>query len=147
MTLAVAESCTGGLLGGRLTAESGSSAYFAGGVIAYANAAKTACLGVSPRVLAREGAVSAAVAYLMASGVRARFGTDLGLAVTGVAGPRGGTRAKPVGLVYIGLVDARGGVVRRFRWRGDREAVRAAAVEAALNMVRESLTGEGAENG
>jgi nicotinamide-nucleotide amidase len=138
-TLAVAESCTGGLVGGALTEVPGVSAVFAGGVIAYANEVKVRELGVDPAVLARVGAVSEEVARSMASGVRAKFGTDLGLAVTGIAGPDGGTAEKPVGLVHFAL-DVRGAVThRRAVLPGDRTLVRDIAVKSALDLVRRAL--------
>lgn len=140
-TIATAESCTGGLLAGALTDTPGVSAVFPGGVVCYANAEKTRLLGVEPALLDRCGAVSEEVARAMASGVRARFGTDLGVGVTGVAGPGGGTEAKPVGLVHIAL-DARGEVQhRRLRLPGDRDLVRELAVKSALDLVRRALGG------
>ena len=143
LSLAVAESCTGGLLGGRLTAVPGSSDVFAGGVIAYADRVKSALLGVPRALLTRHGAVSREVARVMAEGIRRRLGVSCALAVTGVAGPGGGTRAKPVGLVWIAAaaprVRARGEaeqvVVRRFDFRGDRDAVRRQSVDAALALL------------
>lgn len=139
LTLAVAESCTGGLLGGRVTAVSGSSIYFAGGVIAYSNEVKVRLLGVDRVVLAAHGAVSAPVARQMATGVRSRIGADLGVAITGVAGPGGGTAAKPVGLVFVALARNGGCVVRRFRFDGARATVRRAAGDAALEMIKSEL--------
>ena len=112
-TLAVAESCTGGGLGHMLTAVAGSSAYFMGGIISYDNAVKIGLLGVSPAVLETLGAVSAPVAEQMATGVRARLGTDWGVGITGVAGPGGGTAEKPVGLVYIGIAGPEGQAISR----------------------------------
>ncbi len=131
-TLAVAESCTGGLLGATLTRIPGSSAYFLGGVIAYANAVKVQLLDVDPELLAREGAVSAPVAAAMAQGVRTRCQASLGLGVTGIAGPGGGTPEKPVGLVYIGLATADGTWTWEHRWQGTRYANQGASVTAAL---------------
>jgi nicotinamide-nucleotide amidase len=138
--IAVAESCTGGLLGGRLTEVPGSSAWFAGGVIAYDNTVKTRELGVPEDMLAEHGAVSEPVARAMAEGVRQRFGTELGVSITGVAGPDGGSAAKPVGTVAIALA---GPEVRArvFRFAGDRQMVRQQSVLAALEMVRQSLGG------
>jgi nicotinamide-nucleotide amidase len=145
LTLALAESCTGGLIGHRLTQVPGSSAYFDRGVICYSNAAKTDLLGVSRGLLARHGAVSAEVARAMAEGVRMRSHTQIGLSVTGIAGPGGGSERKPVGLVYIGL-DARGGRGRRttpisqeYRFHGDRATIKSRAAQAALNLLREWL--------
>lgn len=138
-TLAVAESCTGGLLAHRLTNVSGSSDYFLGGVVAYSNAAKRALLGVAASVLEREGAVSEAVAREMASGVRRLFGADIGVGITGIAGPTGGTPEKPVGLVYIAL--AAEGVVRceRHIWPHDRLGNKEASAQRALEMLLEYL--------
>ena len=141
-TLAVGESCTGGLLSGSITSVNGSSAYFLGGVVAYANAVKTRELGVDAATLRRHGAVSARVACLMAQGARKRFRADIGVAVTGIAGPAGGTATKPVGLVYIGTADAAGCVAREFQFKGDRETVRKRSCEAALRMIKELLSGE-----
>jgi len=138
--IAVAESCTGGLLGGRLTEVPGSSAWFAGGVIAYDNTVKTRELGVPEDMLEVQGAVSEPVARAMAEGVRQRFGTELGVSITGVAGPDGGSAEKPVGTVAIALAgpDAR---ARVFRFAGDRQMIRQQSVLAALEMVRQSLAG------
>jgi PncC family amidohydrolase len=139
MTLATAESCTGGLLGHRLTNVPGSSDYYLGGVIVYADAAKVTLLGVDRNVLAREGAVSEAVARQMALGVCRRLHADLGVGITGIAGPAGGTAGKPVGLVYIALAAA--GVVRceRHVWPHDREGNKAVSVQRALEMMKEHL--------
>lgn len=140
-SLAVAESCTGGLLAHRLTNVPGSSRYFLLGVVAYSNAAKVALLGVSEEVLAREGAVSETVAGTMASGVRRLAGADVGIGITGIAGPDGGTPAKPVGLVYLGL-DVGGRVqVERVVFAGDRLSVKEQAAQQALAMLRQSLRG------
>ncbi len=138
-TVAVAESCTGGGIGRRLTAIPGSSAWFRGGVIAYANALKTALLDVPSDTLAREGAVSEEVARRMAIGVRARCGADYGLAVTGIAGPDGGTQEKPVGLVFIACADASACEVRRRQFMGDRETVRRWTEQHALDLLRRRL--------
>jgi PncC family amidohydrolase len=137
LRVAVAESCTGGRVGDALTDVPGSSAYVAGGVIAYEDAAKEAVLGVPRAVLEAHGAVSAQVALAMAEGARLRFATDLAVAVTGIAGPAGATQAKPVGLTYVAVVDAAGSTVRRFTWSGDREANKAASAEAALHLLVE----------
>lgn len=129
---ATAESCTGGLLGAALTALPGSSRWYAGGVVAYANEVKSALLGVPEDMLAAHGAVSRPVAESMALGARRATGADVGLSTTGVAGPDGGSAAKPVGTVWLGwsLGDTSRAELRHFD--GDRDAVRAAAVHAAL---------------
>jgi PncC family amidohydrolase len=137
LRVAVAESCTGGRVGDALTDVAGSSAYMAGGVIAYEDAAKEAVLGVPRAVLAAHGAVSAQVALAMAEGARLRFATDLAVAVTGIAGPGGATPGKPVGLTYVAAVDAAGSTVRRFAWNGDREANKASSAQAALELLVE----------
>lgn len=138
-TVAVAESCTGGLLGGRITSVPGSSRYFLGGIISYANEAKVRCLGVDRRMLKGQGAVSETVARRMASAVRRRFRADFGVAVTGIAGPAGGTREKPVGLVYVAVAGRRGCEVRRHVFAGSRRAVRQRSVAAALRLLSEIL--------
>ena len=136
--LAVAESCTGGQLGGRLTEVSGSSAWFVGGVVAYADEVKINELGVPPGLLRQQGAVSEAVAVAMADGVRDRFKTDIGLAITGIAGPTGGTPDKPVGTVMIAV--SRGpAIVRTYRFVGDRAMVRQQSVVAALELLRQTI--------
>ena len=135
LRLATAESCTGGLLGALLTEVPGSSDYYLGGVVAYADSAKVALLGVAPELLAAQGAVSEAVARAMAAGLRARLGADLVLSITGIAGPGGGTPGKPVGTVWIGLVGPGVSQAARHRFAGDRETVRLAAAAAALGML------------
>lgn len=139
LRIAVAESCTGGIALGRLTDVPGSSAWVIGGIVAYDNAVKIAELGVSPALIEAHGAVSEPVGQAMAAGVRERLGADVGVAITGIAGPSGGTPAKPVGTVVIAL-DGPGRVVRTFAFAGDRTMVRVQSVAAALNMVRLSLT-------
>lgn len=134
-TVATAESCTGGRIAARLTAHGGSSAYFVGGVIAYANRVKEAMLGVDGGLLACEGAVSEAVAGQMASGARVRFGVDAAVAVTGIAGPAGGTDGKPVGLVYVAVATEMDVSVRRCQFDGDRAAIQRAATDTALEML------------
>ncbi len=139
LTLAVAESCTGGMLGERLTSVPGSSDVFLGGVIAYHNEIKRSLLGVRSDALDRSGAVSEEVALQMASGVRERLGADVGVSVTGIAGPGGGTTEKPVGLVWI-AVHGSELKARRFHVGGDRAEIRQRAAQAALEMVRRSLS-------
>jgi nicotinamide-nucleotide amidase len=134
--IAAAESCTGGLLLGRLTAVPGSSAWVVGGVVAYANEVKVRDLGVPEALLAEHGAVSEAVAGAMAEGVRGRLAVEVGVAITGVAGPGGGTPEKPVGTVFVSAAVADRTVVRRLYFPGDREAVRRHSTAAALEMVR-----------
>jgi nicotinamide-nucleotide amidase len=139
-TLAVAESCTGGGLGSMLTASAGSSTYFHGGVIAYANTVKTGILGVSAADLDQHGAVSAIVAAQMAEGVRDRLGTTWGLSITGVAGPGGGTAEKPVGCVYIGLAGPNGVSTQHYQF-GDRgrDWVRQVSACSALDQLRRAV--------
>ncbi len=140
LTLAVAESCTGGLLGARLTGVPGSSSWFHGGVIAYDNSVKVKLLGVSAALIKMHGAVSAECAQALASGARKAAGTDIGIAITGVAGPDGGTKEKPVGTVFIS-VDGPGKALRAKRHdiHGPREVVRARATGAALALLKETL--------
>lgn len=135
VTLATAESCTGGLVAARITAVSGSSAVFLGGIVSYANAAKMALLGVPQPVLEQAGAVSEACAAAMADGARQRLKADLAVAVTGIAGPTGGTPEKPVGLVCFGLAAADGVRTEHRIFTGDREAVRLQATEHALALL------------
>jgi len=139
LKLAVAESCTGGLLGGAITIVPGSSAYFEGGVIAYSYEAKMRLLGVPAQILEEYGAVSPATAKYMANSVRQSIGADLGLAITGIAGPAGATPAKPVGLVYIALSSQQGTDCREFRWSGNRQENREWSVRAALQMLHQYL--------
>ena len=139
LTLAVAESCTGGLLGHRLTTIGGSSGYFVGGVIAYSNAVKSSLLGVEAALIESQGAVSLDVAIAMAEGVAARLGADIGVGITGIAGPDGGTLDKPVGLVFIAVAGKAGGRVRRCAFEGDRGQIKTAAADAALELLREYL--------
>jgi nicotinamide-nucleotide amidase len=138
-TLSVAESCTGGLIAQRLTEVPGSSKYFIEGAVTYSNDAKTRALGVEPVLLLEHGAVSAPVAEAMAEGIRKRARTDFGLAVTGVAGPGGGTEEKPVGLVYIALADDVQTKSRRLQIPGDRQLIRWRASQAALDLLRRRL--------
>lgn len=139
--LAVAESCTGGMLGQRLTAIAGSSEVFAGGVIAYDNEVKIELLGVDREQLERHGAVSEEVVTAMATGAKRRFGVDVGVAVTGIAGPGGGSAEKPVGTVWIAVATADEIVARQLRLFGDRDEVRRRAAQAALDLVRRSSAG------
>jgi nicotinamide-nucleotide amidase len=138
-TVAVAESCTAGLLGWRITRVAGSSSYFLGGVLCYSNEAKTELCGVPRELLDQHGAVSAEVAETLARGVMRRFSSSIGLAVTGIAGPGGGTADKPVGLVYVGISDSGQAVHFRRVLPGDREAVRERAVFFALAALRRFL--------
>lgn len=139
LTLAVAESCTGGLIAKRVTDIPGSSHYFVGGIVAYSNEAKVELLGVAEALIRRAGAVSPGVAEAMARGVRERLHADIGIGVTGIAGPSGGTPEKPVGLVYVGL-DWKGDIRhKRFHIPGDRERVRELTTLLALDWVRREL--------
>ncbi len=138
-TLAVAESCTGGLIGHHLTSVSGSSDYFLASLVTYDNSAKTALLGVPEEVLKAHGAVSPQTAQAMAEGVRQAVEADYGLAVTGVAGPTGGTEAKPVGLVFLALADADETVVEEQRLRGDRAMIKERAAQQALYLLYRRL--------
>ena len=138
-TLAVAESCTGGMIAQRITSVPGSSRSFLGGAIVYADTLKAAFAGVSAEVIAQKGAVSAEVAEALASGIRLRAGATLGLGVTGIAGPGGGTETKPVGLVYIALSGPQKTEVVNRTFRGDRQRVREWASQQALDMVRRRL--------
>jgi competence/damage-inducible protein CinA-like protein len=141
MTVACAESCTGGLLGARLTSVPGSSAAFLGGILSYSNDAKVHLLGVNPAVLGEHGAVSAQVAEAMAQRVRERLGASIGVSITGIAGPEGGTQEKPVGLVYIGVAADRQVRTQENHFIGIREDIRRRSTQAALQMVREILIG------
>ncbi len=138
-TLAAAESCTGGLLAERLTRIPGSSSYFLGGVVCYSNALKTAWADVPAELIESKGAVSQEVAVALAQGIRRRTGAALGIGITGIAGPGGGSPEKPVGLVHVALADTSGAKDRTLRLPGDRERVRWFASQAALDMVRRYL--------
>jgi nicotinamide-nucleotide amidase len=140
LTLATAESCTGGLVAGRLTSVPGSSDVFRGGIVAYADGVKEAELGVERELLDVHGAVSAEAAKAMAEGARTRLGADVAVAVTGIAGPGGGTEEKPVGLVYLHVSGAEGEEARRLDFPGDREMIRGRATAAALHLIRRLLT-------
>jgi nicotinamide-nucleotide amidase len=138
-TLSVAESCTGGMIAQRITQVPGSSRSFLGGAIVYSNALKIAFANVPPDVLSRHGAVSPEVAEALAKGIRQRTGSTLGLGVTGIAGPTGGTEAKPVGRVYIALSDAQKTEVLEKNFRGNRDRVRQWATQQALDLIRRRL--------
>jgi nicotinamide-nucleotide amidase len=135
-TIASAESCTGGLFAERLTTIAGSSAYFLGGVVCYSNEMKTAWVDVPPEMIATKGAVSSEVAIALADGIRRRVGSTLGVGITGIAGPGGGSEEKPVGTVHIALASATGMRERALRFPGDREMIRMQASQAALDIVR-----------
>jgi len=140
LTVAVAESCTGGLIAHRLTQVPGSSAYLDRGVVCYSNRAKTDLLGVPASLIARHGAVSKEVAIAMARGVRRRSKVSIGLSVTGIAGPGGATATKPVGLVYVGMDCGAGNVTsNEFRFHGDRHLIKQRSSQAALNLLRRWL--------
>jgi nicotinamide-nucleotide amidase len=139
LTLSVAESCTGGLLGHRITNVPGSSAYFERGVVVYGNRAKEELLGVPRQTLATHGAVSRPVAETMARGICRASGSSFGLAITGIAGPDGGTRAKPVGTVFIALATPTGVEAHRFRFTGGRESIKWQSTQMALDLLRRHL--------
>jgi nicotinamide-nucleotide amidase len=142
-SLAVAESCTGGLMAARVTERPGSSAYFAGGVVAYSNEAKASLLGVDPGLISRHGAVSLEVAEAMAEGALRRFEADVGLSITGVAGPGGGTEAKPVGYVCWSAALADGTrLTRDTRLPGDRTEIRDRSTTVGMHLLRRLLRGE-----
>jgi nicotinamide-nucleotide amidase len=138
-TLAVAESCTGGIVAERLTSVSGSSRSFVGGAVVYSNRIKSELAGVDPQLIARHGAVSREVAIALAEGIRERCGSTLGLAITGIAGPGGGSEEKPVGLVYLAVSDADDTDVLEKRFSGDRDAIRFYASQQGLDLVRRRL--------
>ncbi len=137
--LAAAESCTGGLISHLITNVAGSSNYYLGGVTAYSNQVKMRMLGVSRDTLEHHGAVSEATVLEMARGIRKAMGADIGISISGIAGPTGGTPDKPVGTVWIGLSSARGEYARHFLWSGDRLAVKEQSAQAALKMLVEHL--------
>ncbi len=141
LRIAVAESCTGGLLGSRFTAVPGSSGYFLGGVMAYANEAKRDLLGVPAALLEEHGAVSEPVARAMAEGARARLGADLAVSTTGISGPDGGSEEKPVGLVFIGFADASGSRATRILFPLGRERHRQMTTQVAIDWIRRHLLG------
>ena len=135
LSVATAESCTGGLVAHALTEIPGSSGYFLGGIVAYADSSKRSGLGVPAELIARHGAVSAHVARAMAEGARRVLGADLAVSVTGIAGPGGGSPAKPVGLTYIAVESPQGGDVRRYTWPHDRSANKVASAAAAIELL------------
>ena len=139
-TIAVAESCTGGLVSELLTRLPGSSKFFALAVVTYANQAKEDLLSIPSSLLAKRGAVSQGVALRMAHAVRLLAGADLALGITGIAGPGGATARKPVGTVFIALESAHMKICRRFTFKGNRTRVRISAAQAALRLVQEALT-------
>lgn len=141
VTVATAESCTGGLLGGSLTDEAGASSWYRGGVVAYHDDVKVSLLGVRPETIERHGAVSEQTAVEMASSSRALLGADYGIGVTGIAGPTGGSEAKPLGLVVVAVADSAGTEARRMIFSGGRDAIRARAVAAALDLLWKRLEG------
>lgn len=137
--VATAESCTGGMVGAVVTGVPGSSAAYLGGCVTYSNEAKVRLLGVSAEVLERDGAVSERCAAQMAAGVRERLGATVGVSITGVAGPDGGSPEKPVGTVWIGVAVAAGATAMRYHFPGDREAVRQASAAAAISALLDAL--------
>ena len=140
VTLATAESCTGGLIGGALTSVSGSSKAFLGGVVTYSNTSKTEILSVEETLITKHGAVSKAVAAQMADNVRQRFGSDYAVSATGIAGPTGGSAEKPIGTVFIGLADRDGSRAYHYHFDGaDRETVREKTVAASLRHLHDAI--------
>lgn len=138
-TLSCAESCTGGLVSSRITDVSGSSDFFLGSVVSYSNEAKVNLLGVDKRVITKYGAVSSRVARMMAEGARERFGSDCSVAVTGIAGPTGGTGTKPVGLAYIAISSKKGARSIKVRYKGKRAEVKARFADAALRTLLKNI--------
>ena len=138
-TLAVAESCTGGLLGSLITDTPGSSAYFLGGIVAYDNRIKIAQLGIKKALLQKYGAVSSQVAGKMAENIRKKFGSDYGIGITGITGPDGGSKEKPVGLVYIAVSSKKKTIIQKNIFRGGRRRIRTLAANQALNLLRRIL--------
>jgi len=137
MTVAVAESCTGGLLGAILTSHGGSSAFFKGGAEVYSDEAKTIFADVPPQLIASHGAVSSVVGGALARGARTRLGAKIGLGITGIAGPGGATPGKPVGLTYVAIDSDKHSTVKKCQWTFDREGNRLASVGAALDLLEE----------
>ncbi len=142
LTISTAESCTGGLIGHMLTSIPGSSSYFMGGIISYSNEAKMDLLNVSPETLKQHGAVSAQTAEEMALGVKSQFKTDIGVSVTGIAGPDGGSDEKPVGTVFMGYFIFGGLYSVRYLFKGDRAEIKQQTAETALENVRRYLNGD-----
>ncbi len=138
-TLAVAESCTGGLLASRITDVPGASEVLDRGLVTYSNRAKEELLGIPAEVISQKGPVSPEVAHLMARGVKEKSGTDWGIGITGIAGPGGGTKGKPVGLVYLALEGPEVSIVRKLRWNGDRILIKRRTTQAALDLLRREL--------
>jgi PncC family amidohydrolase len=139
LTLGLAESCTGGMVASYVTDIAGASEYFEGAIVAYSNRVKEHILGVPTGTLQRHGAVSAETVVAMARGARKVLHVDVAVAITGIAGPSGGTLDKPVGLTYIGLCSARGELWRKYIWKGDRRHNREQAARAALELLKEHL--------
>jgi PncC family amidohydrolase len=139
LTVAVAESCTGGLLANVLTAHGGSSAFFRGGAVVYSNEAKTIFADVAPDLIHGHGAVSSVVAGALARGARARLDASIGIGITGIAGPGGATPGKPVGLTYVAVDSDPHSVVKKFEWPFDREGNRLASVGAALDLLEKAV--------
>lgn len=142
LTISVAESCTGGLIGHIITSTPGSSAYFLGGVISYSNSAKCDILGVAENTIIDYGGVSAQAAKEMAGGVRERFKSDLGFSVTGIAGPEGGSSEKPVGTVYMGFANKDLLLSEKYLFQGTREEIKQKTAETALENIKRYLNGD-----
>jgi nicotinamide-nucleotide amidase len=138
-TLSVCESCTGGMLGEIITRVPGSSKYFLGGMIAYSDVIKKRLVGIKPGLLKKSGAVSPEVARAMAQGVRRVFKSDIGMGITGIAGPSGGSKKKPVGLVYISLSFKRSVLIKKLELAGGRDQIRKRACKEALSLLRSSI--------
>lgn len=139
LTLSVAESCTGGLVSHLITNIAGSSDYFERGYVVYSNRSKTELLGVPEEIIKKYGAVSSNTAIIMAEGAKIKSNTDIGLSVTGIAGPRGGTRQKPVGLIYIAVAGYGKTECKKYRFVGDRGKIKLKSAKAALKCLRDYL--------
>ena len=137
LTLSVAESCTGGLLAQQITSVPGSSGYFIGGIIAYSNSVKERTLGIKKALITKHGAVSSEIALAMANGIRTSLKTDYGIGITGIAGPDGGTKSKPVGLVYIAIAHPDEAICLKCEFVGTRKQIRQQAVKQTLNLLLE----------